>query len=134
MPPAVWVLMLNGSLDNQFAFLFQHFLNGLVSNLLEQCKGVIFNDSQITDLHMQTLKVFDLFSKSSAIVNRTGWHVIFTKNTICNSDAMIVITESRSLMDDTSTILTGNIFIYNDTEGPIFKLLKLTQVNNAIAK
>lgn len=75
-----------------------------------------------THLDMQALKVRDFTREVALVINGTGWHLVGAQNAMSDSDAVIVFTKSRCLMNYTCTIGIGHVSVYQNSESFIFKL------------
>lgn len=72
-------------------------------------------------------EIRDFRGEATGIVNGAWWHVLWTHDAMLESHAVIVLTEGRSLVDDTGTILVCDVRVRYDSERSV---LKLSNENN----
>ncbi len=82
----------------------------------------VFSHHHHTDLDMDTLEIRHLGGKSTDFVDRTRWHLIFRDDTVRDGDPVIVFTERRSLVDNTSTRGGFNVRVTDYSEGLVLEL------------
>lgn len=75
-----------------------------------------------THLDVLTDKVGNFFSVDTLLVDGTRRHLLLSDDTFTDGDTVIVVTESRSLVNDTSTGSVGNVSISYNLESSIHEL------------
>lgn len=73
-------------------------------------------------LHILSSKVRDFFREVSNIVDGARGHLVRLDDSCCESDAVIVLTERRCLVNDTRPALAGDVCVIQDSECPVFVL------------
>ena len=74
-------------------------------------------------LHILAREIRDFGCESPIIVDWARRHLVRLKNSVVDTDAIIIFTERRSLMNDTGTISIGHISIYKNLESLVLKLI-----------
>jgi hypothetical protein len=83
----------------------------------------MFNNGLIGLLHVLSNKVPNFLGEASLGVDRVGRGTGLVDDTVVDGDLVIVLTESRGLVDNTHTILSGNVAIVHYAEAIILELL-----------
>jgi hypothetical protein len=91
--------MHDGALHNELAFRLKKLHNVLVC---------LFD--------IPSNKVWHFVGEATGLIYWTGWHLICLNNTVCNGDAVIVITKGWRLVDNTSTTVRRDIGVVEDNE------------------
>ena len=68
-------------------------------------------------------EVWNFRSEATRVVDGTRRHLVRADDTVLNTDAVIVFTERRGLVDDASTVLGGDIRIVEHKECPVLELI-----------
>lgn len=126
-PPAEGVRVLDGGRDNELVLSLEVLDDDLVCVLRSEAGSArnsrLDHNASSTNLDVETLEVGDLVCVDSALVNGARGHLLFLDDAVGDGDAVIVVSESGSLVDDTSTRVRGNIGVADDLEGAIGVLL-----------
>lgn len=72
-----------------------------------------------TNLDVETLEVGDLVGVDSTLVDGARGHLLLLNDAVENGDAVIVVSEGGSLVDDTGTRVGGNVGVADDLEGTV---------------
>lgn len=83
----------------------------------------ILDDLGVGRLDMYTLVIWDLVREFTGLIQRARRELVLFDDAVGNSDTVIVLTESRGLMDNTSTRGIGNVLVGDDSESPVLVLL-----------
>lgn len=106
-------------LHNETTILLQHFLNvliGILQNLSisKNYKENIALFLRNTNLDILASKVGNLSCEAALFINRARQKSIGLDNTIFNTNTVIVLTKSRSVVDNAGTGIISNVSIAHD--------------------
>ena len=73
-------------------------------------------------LDILPLEIRDLRCEATRIVDGTWRHVLRSENAMRNSNAMIVVTKCRCLVNDTSAFIGLDVLVVENSERPILEL------------
>lgn len=76
------------------------------------------------DLYVETSKVGNLLGEVSLIIDGARWHVIWLQDTVRNSNAVVIFTESGGLVHDTRSIRVSYVGVNQHPESLILELKK----------
>ena len=79
----------------------------------------ILDDVLVGLLHMHTGKVGDFGGEMARVVDRVRRRALLRDNAILDGNVVVVLAESGGLVDDTGTILSGNVGRVQDLEGDV---------------
>lgn len=85
---------------------------------------------EMTHLYVLPNEIRDLIGVNTFLVDGARRHLLLSDDTLSNSDTVIVVTESGSLVNDTSTGSVGNVSIGDDFECSVGVLFERNQVNS----
>jgi hypothetical protein len=71
---------------------------------------------------MKTSKVGNLLGEVSFVINGAWWHVFWLQDTVRDSNAVIIFTESGCLVNDTSSIRVSHVGVNKHPKGFILEL------------
>lgn len=71
---------------------------------------------------MKASKFWNLFREMATVVYGARWHFVWPQDAMSNSNAVIIFTECRRLVNDTCAILIGNIGIHENAERLVLEL------------
>lgn len=71
---------------------------------------------------MLSNEVGHLLRESPGVVDGARWHLVRADDTVFDSNTVIILTERRRLVDDTSTVLCRDVRIVHHAERPVLKL------------
>lgn len=115
--------MVDSRLNNQPSLSLQHFLDLFIRSLSLMISSIYFGPVKSkSHLDMLSNKVMYLLCKTASIVDGTRRHLVGTKNAVCDSHSVIVLTKSRCLVNDAGTVFCGDIGIIDYTEGSVLIL------------
>jgi hypothetical protein len=72
-----------------------------------------------THLDVETLEVGDLVGVDSTLVDGARRHLLLLDDAVEDGDAVIVISEGGSLVNDSGTRVGGNVGVADDPEGTV---------------
>jgi len=78
----------------------------------------------VTYLDVLTNEIRNLIGVDTFLVDRARRHLFLSNDTFSNSDTVIVVTKSGSLVNDTGTGSVGNISVGDDLECSIGVLFR----------
>ena len=68
-------------------------------------------------------EVWNFCREAARVVDGTRGHLVRADDAVLDADAVIVLTECRSLVDDASTVLGGDVGVVEYTECPVLELI-----------
>src|ERR1700761_5445936 len=83
----------------------------------------MFDDVLVSLFHMLAGKVGHFCCEPACFINRVWREVVVADDSILHSDSEIFFTKSRSLVNDTSTVLSRDIRSVHDSESTVLVLL-----------
>jgi hypothetical protein len=75
-----------------------------------------------TYLDVLTSEVRYLLREAACVIDRTWWHLVCADDPVVDGYAVIVLTKRGCLMNNTSTILSGDIGVVHDAESSVLEL------------
>lgn len=97
--------MHQSALHNEFTFDLEHLHNVLV------CLLDVLSD-----------EIWDLIREATRFVYGAWWHFVCLNNPVCDSDAVIVVTEGWCLVNNTSTAIGGYVCVVQNLESSVAEL------------
>ena len=97
--------MVQRRLDDKAALVLEHLLDVLVRRL-----DVLADE------------VRNLLREAAGVVDGARRHLVRADDAVLHCDTVIVLTEGRCLMDDTSTVLGRDVGVADDAEGAVLVL------------
>ena len=76
----------------------------------------------MTNLDVLTLKVWNLLGEAASIVNRARRLLVGADDAVRKRNAVIVFSERRRLVDDTSSAVACHVCVIKDSEGTVLIL------------
>lgn len=77
------------------------------------------DDELVGVLDVDTLVIGDLVGVQTLLVDGARRHLLLSDETVDDSDAVIFVSESGSLVDDTGTGSVGNVGVRDDAESTV---------------
>lgn len=74
---------------------------------------------------MKTSKIGNLLGEVTFVINGAWWHVIWLQDTVRDSNAVVIVTESGCLVHDTRSIRVFYVRVNKHLKGFILELKKV---------
>jgi len=82
----------------------------------------VLNEISKTHLNVNSLELRNNVGKSTSLVDGARRHLLLGDDSVGDGDPVIVLSEGRSLMNETSSRILGDVGIADDSESSVFEL------------
>lgn len=80
------------------------------------------HDILVCLLDVLSNEVRNLTREAARFVYRAWWHFVCLNDAVCDSDAVIIVTEGWCLVNDTGTAVGGYVCVVQDLESSVAEL------------